>query len=64
MEWGVVPVLEVNGMQLHQTLTIARYLARTFDLMPEDLFQQARIEALVESFFESFIPLGACFRDR
>ena len=62
MEWNVVPVLESqSGEQLHQTLAIARFLGRAHNLVPQDLWQQAKIEAAVESVHELSGKLGGCY---
>ena len=64
MEWGVVPVLEVDGVQLHQSVVIARFLGRNHGLTASNNFDQARIEAVVETFIDAEQSLSKCLSDR
>lgn len=44
-----IPVLEVNGVQIHQTTVICKYLARMHGLAPSDYWEMARLEEIAES---------------
>ena len=64
MEFGVIPVLEMNGIQLHQSNVIAKYLGVKHGLAPDDAFARARIEAVVEMFRDAEMSLSRCYKDR
>ncbi|CAF1141682.1 unnamed protein product [Adineta ricciae] len=49
MPLGQMPVLEFNGTQLVQSITIARFLARQFRLGGKDGFELAKVEAVVDT---------------
>jgi len=51
---GHIPVLEFNGTQLPQSLTIARFLAKQFNLAGKDNFEQAKANAVVDTISEIF----------
>ncbi|XP_048740132.1 probable glutathione S-transferase 9 [Ostrea edulis] len=46
---GELPFLEVDGKQLTQSLTIARYLARKFGLAGDTNWEQALVEQIVDT---------------
>jgi len=46
MPLGQVPVLEFNGAKLPQTMAIARFLAKQFQLAGKDNFEQAKVDAV------------------
>ncbi|VDO96001.1 unnamed protein product [Heligmosomoides polygyrus] len=48
--FGQVPVLEVDGQQLAQSLAISRYLARTFGFAGSTPFESALIDSLADAF--------------
>ena len=58
MPYGQVPVLEVDGKPLAQSLAIARFLGREFGLLPESSFDQAIADELADltqdMFFRKF----------
>ncbi|XP_045165952.2 probable glutathione S-transferase 9 isoform X2 [Mercenaria mercenaria] len=49
MPQKVLPVLEVDGKQLSQSLTICRYLAREFGLCGKTNWEQAQVEQVVDT---------------
>ncbi|CAF2835484.1 unnamed protein product [Rotaria sp. Silwood2] len=49
MPLGQIPVLEFNGMKLSQSLSIARFLAKQFELAGRDTFEQAKVDAVVDT---------------
>jgi glutathione S-transferase len=46
---GEIPVLEFNGVKLPQSITIARFLAKQFQLAGKDNFEQAKVDAVVDT---------------
>ncbi|CAF1149740.1 unnamed protein product [Adineta steineri] len=59
MPLGQMPVLEVDGVQLPQSNAIARFLAKQFHLAGKDNFEQAKVDAVVDTIddsFKGFIP--------
>ncbi|UJR32437.1 hypothetical protein I4U23_019899 [Adineta vaga] len=46
---GQVPVLEFNGVKLPQSISIARFLAKQFQLAGKDNFEQAKIDAIADT---------------
>ncbi|CAF1112738.1 unnamed protein product [Rotaria magnacalcarata] len=60
MPLGQVPVLEYNGTKLPQSTSIARFLAKQFHLAGRDNFEQAKVDAVVDTVNEAmvkFMPL-------
>lgn len=56
---GHVPVLEYEGVKLPQSLAIGRFLARQFNLAGKDNFEQAKVDAVVDTIVDGalkFIP--------
>lgn len=49
MPLGQMPVLEVDGIKLPQSMSIARFLAKQFDLAGKDYFEQAKVDAVVDT---------------
>uniref|UniRef100_A0A914CGS1 glutathione transferase n=1 Tax=Acrobeloides nanus TaxID=290746 RepID=A0A914CGS1_9BILA len=47
-QYGVVPVLEVDGKTISQSFAIYRYLARQFGLTGKDNFEAAQIDAVAD----------------
>ncbi|CAF1035121.1 unnamed protein product [Adineta steineri] len=51
MPLGKMPVLEVDGVQLPQSAAIARFLAKQFHLAGKDNFEQAKVDAVVDTIY-------------
>ncbi|CAF1149847.1 unnamed protein product [Adineta steineri] len=49
MPLGQMPVLEFNGTKLPQSVSIARFLAKQFQLAGKDSFEQAQVDAVVDT---------------
>uniref|UniRef100_A0AC34GXU2 Glutathione S-transferase n=1 Tax=Panagrolaimus sp. ES5 TaxID=591445 RepID=A0AC34GXU2_9BILA len=49
-ETGASPWLEVDGERIYQSVAIARYLGHTFGLAGKDLFENAQIDSMVDSY--------------
>lgn len=47
--FGQVPVLEIDGKQINQSLAIARYLGKQFNLGGKDALEDLEIDAIVDS---------------
>jgi glutathione S-transferase len=52
MPLGQIPVLEYNGVKLPQSLSIARFLAQQFELAGKDNFEQAKVDAVVDTILD------------
>ncbi|CAF4091432.1 unnamed protein product [Adineta steineri] len=60
MPLGQIPVLEVDGVKLPQSISIARYLAKEFQLAGKDNLEQAKVDAVVDTvtdFVVSYFPI-------
>ena len=60
MPLGQMPVLEYDGVQLPQSLSIARFLAKQFQLAGRDNFEQAKVDAVADTISEpvaKFAPI-------
>lgn len=49
MPFGQVPILEVDGNKAHQSVAIARYLAKKVDLTGENEWEDLQIDAMVDT---------------
>jgi glutathione S-transferase len=49
MPLGQMPVLEVDGIKLPQSMSIARFLAKQFGLAGKDNLEQAKVDAVVDT---------------
>ena len=49
MPLGQVPVLEFDGVKLPQTVTIARFLGKQFQLAGKDNLEQAKVDAVADT---------------
>ncbi|XP_067413493.1 hematopoietic prostaglandin D synthase [Emydura macquarii macquarii] len=58
--FGKIPILEVDGVTIHQSLAIARYLAKETGLAGQTLLEQALVDAIVDTIddFMSTFPWG------
>ncbi|CAF1149788.1 unnamed protein product [Adineta steineri] len=60
MPLGQMPVLEVDGVKLPQSLAIARFLAKQFHLAGKDNFEQAQVDAVVDTIYDcltKYVPI-------
>ncbi|CAF3096371.1 unnamed protein product [Rotaria sp. Silwood2] len=60
MPLGQIPVLEFDGTKLPQSLSIARFLAKQFQLAGRDNFEQAKVDAVVDTINDlatKFVPI-------
>ena len=48
-----LPILEIDGKILGQSVTIARYLARKYDLTGESEFEAAKCDEYVDALMDS-----------
>ena len=46
---GQIPYLEVDGTKIPQSLTIARFLAKQFQLAGKDNLEQAKVDAVADT---------------
>jgi len=53
MPLGQMPVLEFDGIKLTQSLSIARFLAKQFQLAGKDNFEQAKVDAVVDTIIDA-----------
>ncbi|XP_004640697.2 hematopoietic prostaglandin D synthase [Octodon degus] len=49
LPFGKIPVLEVDGLILHQSLAIARYLTKNTDLAGKTAIEQCQADAIVDT---------------
>lgn len=49
MPFGQVPVLEVDGKVAHQSIAIARYLAKQVKLVGKDDWEDLAIDSMVDT---------------
>ncbi|XP_042234753.1 hematopoietic prostaglandin D synthase-like [Homarus americanus] len=63
-EWGQTPVLMVDGVQLHQTTTICRYLGEKHHLASTDLWNATRQQEVVEAFHDVSFDFSLAFTAR
>jgi len=57
MPLGQIPVLEFNGTQLPQSMSIARFLAKQFHLAGKDNFEQAKVDAVTDTITDLAVAL-------
>jgi glutathione S-transferase len=55
---GQVPVLEFNGTKLPQSMSIARFLAKQFNLAGKDNFEQVKVDAVVDTIKDLIAAFG------
>ena len=51
--WDQIPILEIDGQVLAQSLAIARYLARKYDFIGESEFEAAKCDEYVDAVSEN-----------
>ena len=58
LPFGKIPVLEVEGLTIHQSLAIARYLTKNTDLAGKTALEQCQADAVVDTLddFMSLFP--------
>lgn len=61
---GLSPVLEVDGKQLSQSKTIARYLANQFGLAGKNEFDKAKADMLVDYMDDVRAPVYAMYNEQ
>lgn len=49
MPMGQMPVLEVDGRRVHQSISMARYLARQVNLVGGDAWEDLQIDIVVDT---------------
>lgn len=49
---GQMPVLEVDGKRVHQSLAMCRYVAKQIGVAGNDAFEDLQIDALVDTINE------------
>ncbi|CAF5086000.1 unnamed protein product, partial [Rotaria sp. Silwood1] len=57
---GQIPVLEFDGVKLPQSMAIARFLAKQFQLAGKDNFEQAKVDAVADTLSDvvaAFVPI-------
>lgn len=59
MPLGQMPVLEVDGFKLPQSMTIARFLARQFHLAGRDNLEQAKVESVADTTSDLLNKVGS-----
>ncbi|CAF3348008.1 unnamed protein product [Rotaria socialis] len=64
MPLGEMPVLEYEGFKIPQSLTIARFLAKQFQLAGRDNFEQAKVDAIIDTISEFALSLGTISREK
>jgi len=57
MPLGQMPVLEVDGVKLPQSMTIARFLAKQFGLAGKDNLEQAKVDVVVDTSIDLAVKL-------
>lgn len=60
--FGMLPVLEVDGQQVSQSNTIARYVGKQTGLYPTDPWQAALCDETMDAIEDTSIKLGATAR--
>ncbi|KAM8906402.1 hematopoietic prostaglandin D synthase isoform 1-T1 [Lycaon pictus] len=49
LPFGKIPILEVDGLNLHQSLAIARYMTKNTDLAGKTELEQCQVDAIVDT---------------
>jgi len=61
MPLGQLPVLEVDSVKLPQSTSIARFLAKEFQLAGKGHFGQAKVDAVVDTINEAFRKFSSVY---
>ncbi|KIH48315.1 hypothetical protein ANCDUO_21617 [Ancylostoma duodenale] len=61
MPFGQLPVLEVDGKQLAQSLAICRYLARQFGFAGKTPFDEAVVDSLADQYSDYRVEIKSYF---
>lgn len=64
MPLGQVPVLEVDGNRIPQSLAIARFLAKKFNLAGKDYLEQAKVDAVADTINDLIIAYVSTRREQ
>ncbi|XP_072016298.1 hematopoietic prostaglandin D synthase-like [Amphiura filiformis] len=64
MPTGTLPVLEIDGKRLSQSLAITRYLAREFNLAGDTNFEMAQCEQVLETIVDIANDLMPVFHEK
>jgi glutathione S-transferase len=64
MPLGQIPVLEFDGIKLPQSIAIARFLAKQFHLAGKDNFEQAKVDATVDTVSDALLASLPVFREQ
>ena len=64
MPLGQVPVLEVDGVKIPQSVSIARFLAKQFHLAGKDNLEQAKVDAVADTISDVIIAFGPSQREQ
>ncbi|CAF1035180.1 unnamed protein product [Adineta steineri] len=64
MPLGQMPVLEVDGVKLPQSGAIARFLAKQFHLAGKDNFEQAQVDAVVDTVDDALKAFSPIFFEK
>ena len=60
MPLGQIPVLEVDGTMIPQSVSIARFLAKQFNLAGKDNLEQAKVDAVgdtINDLINTYVPI-------
>ncbi|CAF3001291.1 unnamed protein product [Rotaria sp. Silwood2] len=63
MPLGQMPVLEFDGIKLPQSLSIARFLAKQFNLAGKDNLEQAKVDTVVDTIVDGMAKFGSIRRE-
>ncbi|CAF3622106.1 unnamed protein product [Rotaria sp. Silwood1] len=63
MPLGQMPVLEFDGIKLPQSLSIARFLAKQFNLAGKDNLEQAKVDTVVDTMVDGMAKFGPIRRE-
>ncbi|CAF1346505.1 unnamed protein product [Adineta steineri] len=59
MPLGQIPVLEYDRMKLPQSLAIARFLPKQFQLAADDNLEQAKVDTVADTIAELIVKYGS-----